>query len=75
MVVGMVGVVFGLISGMRWAHMSNARSSWSTARAAEVKVKAARKEAREKFWLAWWGAMLGVLAVVGYVMMMMKMAR
>jgi hypothetical protein len=74
-VVGMVGVVFGLILGGRWARMNVARSGWSTARAGVPKAKAARKAAQGKFWLAWRAAMFGALIVFAYAMVIMKSAR
>lgn len=75
MVVGVVGVVFGLFLGMRWARMNVARSGWTSARAGVPKAKAARKAARGKFWIAWRAAMVGALIAVAYVMAIVRGAR
>jgi hypothetical protein len=71
-VLGILGVVFGLIAGLRWARMQHARSGWSTARGEATKAKKARKVARGKFWLAWRAAMVGALIAIAYVMATMR---
>lgn len=40
-----IGLGLGLLMGARWVRMKNARSGWSSARAAVPKAKAARKAA------------------------------
>jgi hypothetical protein len=74
-VLTIVGVVFGLFLGLRWARMQGARSGWVSARSGVPKAKAARKAARGKFWLAWRAAMIFGLIAVAYVMAVMKGAR
>lgn len=74
-VFALVGIVFGLFLGLRWARMQSARTGWSGARAGVPKAKAARKAARGKFWLAWRAAMVFGLIAVAYVMAVMKGAR
>jgi len=74
-VVGIVGVVFGLFFGLRWARMQHARKGWSTARALVSATKVARKTARGKFWFAWRAAMFFGIVAVAYIMAIVRGAR
>ena len=75
MVLAIVGIVFGLLLGLRWARMQHARAGLTTARKLVATTKAARKSARGKYWLAWRAAMLFAIAAIAYIMAVMRGAR
>jgi hypothetical protein len=74
-VLAIVGLLFGLFAGLRWARMQHARSGWASARGDHAKAKAKRTEARGKFWTAWRAAMVFGIAAAAYVYAIVRGAR
>ncbi|WP_027340996.1 hypothetical protein [Hamadaea tsunoensis] len=73
--VGLLGVAFGVFVGLRWTKLQAARKGYAGAKAAIPKAKAARKAARGAYWVASRAMLIVGLLVVAVIFAMARGSR